>query len=86
MRLLREQHADELARLDENEKSTVLAKLNVEAGVERLRRISPVLEAMRDRDLKVHGVIFDLASGCLEDLRCEEDDQTRGNRLAAFET
>ena len=85
MRLLREQHAEELAELDENEKSAHLAKLNVKAGVGRLMRMAPVLEAMRDRDLKVHGLIFDLASGRLEDLRCEEDDQAHEKRLATFD-
>ena len=85
MRTLREMHADELAKLEGAEKATYLAKLNVHAGVENLRRIPTVIEAMRDRDLKLHGVIYDLATGTLEDLECSEDDATAKKRRAAFE-
>lgn len=85
MRALREQHAEELEKLDDKEKGTYLAKLNVKAGVERLRRMAPVLEAARDRGLQVHGVIYDLATGQLEDLKCSEGEPATKQRHAAFE-
>ena len=85
MRKLREEHAEELAKLQGQDKSTYLAKLNVKAGVDRLRRIEPVLEAMRDRGLQVHGVLYDLATGLLEDLQCSEGKEDGKKRLDAFE-
>ena len=86
MRVLREQHADELVKLEGAEKSTYMAKLNVQAGVENLRRMSTVIDAMRDRGLQVHGVIYDLATGLLNEVECKEDEDTGKKRLAAFET
>lgn len=86
MRQLREEHANELAQLEGADKVTYLAKLNVKAGVERLRRIPPVLEAVRDRGLQVHGVLYDLSTGLLEDLQCYEGKEDGKKRLDAFET
>jgi len=86
MRQIREQHADELAKLEGAEKTTCLSKLNIKAGVEKMRRIPPVLEAIRDRDLQVHGVLYDLSTGLLEDLDCQEDEAEQKKRLGAFET
>ena len=86
MRMLREKHAEELAKLEGAEKTTYLAKLNVQQGVENLKRMSTVIDAMRDRGLQVHGVIYDLATGLLEDLECSEDEEAGGKRIAAFET
>jgi carbonic anhydrase len=86
MRALREKHADELAKLEGADKSNHLAKLNVQAGVENLRRIPTVIEAMQERGLQLHGVIYDLATGLLEDLDCGEEEEVGKNRIAAFET
>ena len=86
MKVLREQHADELAKLEGAEKTTYMAKLNVQAGVENLRRLPPVLEAMQERGLQVHGVMYDLATGLLEDLQCGEGEGAAKNRLATFQT
>jgi len=86
MRMLREKHADELAKLEGAEKSNYMAKLNVQMGVENLRRIPTVIEATKERGLQIHGVLYDLATGLLEDLSCDEDEQTEQKRVAAFET
>ena len=86
MRKLREDHAAELQKLEGQEKSTCLAKLNVKDGVEKLRRIPTVLEAIRDRGLQVHGVLYDLSTGLLEDLQCDEDKKDADKRIDAFET
>lgn len=86
LKQLREEHAEELAKLEGQEKSTYLAKLNIKAGVEKLRRLDPVLEAVRDRGLQVHGVLYDLSTGLLEDLQCNEDKADGKKRLDAFET
>jgi len=86
MRALREQHADELAKLEGADKNNYLAKLNVKAGVENLKRIPTVIDAMRERGVQVHGVIYDLATGLLEDLEVGEEEEVGKKRIAAFET
>lgn len=86
MKTLREQHVAELEKLEGAEKATYLSKVNVKHGVEQLRRLPPVLEAMRDRGLQVHGLIYDLATGRLEDLHCGEHESAVKKRLAVFET
>lgn len=86
MRTLREKHADELAKLEAPEKTTHLAKLNVNAGVETLKRIPTVIDAMAERGLQVHGVIYDLSTGLLDDLEIDEDEGAGKKRIAAFET
>jgi carbonic anhydrase len=45
-----------------------LAELNVEFGVSTLLSNYVVEEAVRDRGLKVHGILYDIASGRLRDL------------------
>ena len=86
MRQLREKHAHELDRMEGAEKSTYMAKLNVQNGVENLRRMATVIDAMKDRGLQVHGVIYDLATGLLEEVDTGEDEDVGKNRVAAFQT
>lgn len=86
MRLLRERHAEELEQLEGLEKSNLLAKLNVQAGVEGLKRISTVIDAMQAGQTQVHGVLLDISSGRLEELEQEEDERLGSNRVAAFLT
>ena len=86
MRALREKHADELAKLEGSDKSTYMAKLNVQAGVENLKRMSTVIDAMNERGLKVHGVIYDLGTGLLDEVDCSEDDNAGEKRVATFQT
>ena len=64
---------------------TFLAKLNVLAGVEVMKRIPTVIEAMEERDLKVHGLLYNLHSGVLDELD-EEEDKAKGElRTKTFE-
>lgn len=86
MRALREKHADELAKLEGADKSNYMAKLNVKAGVENLKRMNTVIGAMQERGLKVHGVIYDLATGLLDEVDCSEDDTSGETRVATFLT
>jgi carbonic anhydrase len=53
---------------DDKQRARKLAELNVAAGVETLLSNYVVDEAVRTRGLQVHGCIFDIASGRLEDL------------------
>ncbi|RFU31633.1 hypothetical protein B7463_g4695, partial [Scytalidium lignicola] len=70
---IRRQHEPELKELGrmehgDNEPARRLAELNVEEGVKVLLSNYIVEEAVRERGLKVHGVLFDVASGRLRDL------------------
>ncbi|KAK5130737.1 hypothetical protein LTR08_001724 [Meristemomyces frigidus] len=85
MRMLRERHAAELAKLEGAAKTTAMSKINVQAGVEVLRRIPTVLHAIRDRGLKVHGLIYDLDTGLLEEVDCGEPIEMGAARETAFE-
>ena len=85
MRILREQHAAELEGLEGAAKTNLLCKLNVQAGVGVLRRIPTVLDAIRDRGLKVHGLLYDLGTGLLEQVDTEEPIDMGAVREKAFE-
>ncbi|KAF1822299.1 carbonic anhydrase [Dissoconium aciculare CBS 342.82] len=85
LRLLREKYSDELAAMDEAERGTFLAKENVRAGVEHLKRIPTVINAIRERGLELHGVIYNLGTGKLEEVTCDEDEAFCVKRVAAFE-
>lgn len=93
LRKLRQQHLKELEGMDEGEKVTRLAELNVRDGVGRLLENSAVIEAMESRGLKVHGLIYDVASGVLRTLEFEgndgegeEEHERIKARLTAFRT
>ena len=63
----------------------MLAKLNVQAGVNVLRRIPVIVDAMRDRGMEVHGVVYDPGNGILKEVDYEEDENVDKTRLATFE-
>jgi carbonic anhydrase len=54
--------------VDEGKRAIRLAELNVEQGVHTLLSTFAVEEAIRERGLKVHGVLYDIASGKIKDL------------------
>jgi carbonic anhydrase len=68
VRALRDKFADELAALPEDKRVNFLVKKNVEAGLETLKRIPEVVSAINKRGLEVHGVIYDLGTGLVEEL------------------
>ena len=69
LKQLRHRHAAELQAITDSGKRAVrLAELNVASGVETLLDNYVVDEAVRERGLLVHGVIYDIASGRLKDL------------------
>jgi len=84
LRALREKHADELAKLDEKERGNYLSKANVRAGVEVLKRIPTVIDAIQERGLEIHGIIYDLASGLIEEVDTDEHEEHASKRIAAF--
>jgi carbonic anhydrase len=69
LKQLRHKHAAELEEISDSGKKAIrLAELNVASGVETLLDNYVVEEAVRERGLQVHGVIYDIASGRLKDL------------------
>ncbi|KAH8668235.1 carbonic anhydrase [Tricladium varicosporioides] len=59
----------ELAEIkDDGKRTRRLAELNVERGVEVLMSNYVVEEAIKERGLKVHGVLYDIACGKINDL------------------
>ncbi|KAJ5042894.1 uncharacterized protein L3040_004285 [Drepanopeziza brunnea f. sp. 'multigermtubi'] len=69
LRSLRKQNEEELTELgDDGARAVRLAELNVEMGVHNLMSSWFVEEAIRDRGLTVHGVLYDVASGKIRDL------------------
>lgn len=69
LKAVRRTHEAELKGIrDDSAKAIRLAELNVEFGVNTLLSNYVVEEAIRDRGLKVHGILYDIASGRLRDL------------------
>lgn len=71
MRTLRKANEEELNSIkDSGKKAIRLAELNVEAGVHTLLSSFVVEQAVKERGLKIHGVVYDVASGKVRDLKC----------------
>lgn len=85
IRALREQFADELEAMDASERGTFLAKKNVQAGVETLKRIPVVIDAMRERGVQVHGLLYNLGTGLLEEVETPEEEKASNKRVTVFE-
>lgn len=87
VRALRCKHADELDSLDTMDAKTKrLAELNVQNSLEVLKTNPIIIDAMRDRGLQIHGVVYNLATGKLEPLETGESQEDFKKRIAAFET
>ena len=77
LRQLRLKHAAELEKLEWEQRWTRFAELNVMNGVEVLRQNPDVIQAMKERDLTVHGVIYDLGTGVLRELHIRNENAER---------
>ena len=84
LRQPRLKHADELEKLDWDERWKRFSELNVMNGVEVIRQHPDVIQAVEDRGLTVHGVIYDLSTGVLREL--DIPDQNSEQRAWAFAT
>ncbi|KAL4882041.1 carbonic anhydrase [Aspergillus karnatakaensis] len=74
LRQLKEDHADCLQNLSDERAALKLVELNVLAGVRMLKQKSVVVEAMQ-HGLKVHGLIYDVGSGVLQEVDTREADE-----------
>ena len=84
LRQLRLKHAAELEKLEGAAQGTRIAELNVMNGVEVLRQNPDVMQAVKERGLTVHGVIYDLGTGLLRPL--DIPDENAEKRAWAFAT
>jgi carbonic anhydrase len=86
LRQLREQNLPTLQTLSPEDAANKLMELNVREGVKLLKSKGVVLEAMQERGLQVHGLIFDVASGVLRDMNTKDSEEEIKRRLVAFHT
>lgn len=84
-RHVRFENSESLAKLEGEERSTALSKLNVLNSVRNLRINPTVVDAVRERGLQVHGAIYDLATGKVELIDVEEDKERSEQRKVTFE-
>ncbi len=74
-------HREELAGIGgEEERYRRLVELNVEEQCVNVLKVADVQIAARQRRLTVHGWVFDIQSGLLNDLRVDFDEKLRGIR------
>ncbi|KAL4752922.1 hypothetical protein BDW72DRAFT_191496 [Aspergillus terricola var. indicus] len=83
LRKLRDDNSDRLKSLPADEALLKLVELNVLAGVKTLKQKSVVAEAMQ-KGLKVHGLVYDVGSGVLEELDTSASDKAVKKRLTLF--
>ncbi|OJJ02778.1 hypothetical protein ASPVEDRAFT_53389 [Aspergillus versicolor CBS 583.65] len=83
LRRLRESNLDRLDSLPADKAALKLAELNVLAGVKTLKQKGVVWEAMQ-KGLQVHGLVYDVGSGVLEELDTQEADETVRRCFASF--
>jgi len=84
LRVLRKDNIKMLESLPDKEAALKLVELNVKNGVKTLKENHTILDAIEDRGLKVHGLIYDIAKGELNELEIEEDEETSTIRKKAF--
>jgi len=71
LKALRKANAEELEAIKDDKKRAIrLAEINVKSGVEALLSTYYIEEAVRERGLKVHGTVYDVACGRMTDLKC----------------
>lgn len=86
LRTLRRENLELLNGLDDKQRGLKLVELNVRNGVKVLQENPVILEAMTERSLKVHGLIYDVGCGELKELDIDEDEEIVKSRLTAFKT
>jgi carbonic anhydrase len=79
IRQLRRQHKDQLDRLATvEERADRLAELNVRQSLEVVKSIPVVANAIKERGLTVHGLIYDIPEGELKSL--DDSDPALGSQ------
>jgi carbonic anhydrase len=86
LRAIRQENLDLLNSLEPKERALKLVELNVRSGAKVLNENPVVIDAMQERGLQVHGLIYNVGTGELRELDIGEDDQTVKSRQIAFKT
>lgn len=86
LRQVRERNLSLLQSLPPDEAATKLVELNVREGLDVVKQKGVVLNAIQDRGLQIHGLIYDVASGVLRQLDTEDSEEAIRSRLTAFAT
>lgn len=85
VRRLRVTFAKELEGLEGEEKARFLIKENVKQGVRNLREMAVVRQAIQERGLDVHGVVYDVGTGLVEVVDgCDEGEEEKHGRHGIF--
>ncbi|KAJ5460299.1 Carbonic anhydrase [Penicillium daleae] len=86
LRQVRERNLVTLQKLSPDEAAEKLVELNVRESLNVVTQKSVVLEAIHERGLQVHGLIYDVGSGVLRELDTSDSDEAIKARLVAFKT
>ena len=86
LRTLRRDNLKKLQSMGQDEAVLDLVHLNVRQGVKTLKENSSILDAISDRGLTVHGMIYDVGTGELKEIDVNDDEETTQSRLQAFKT
>ena len=86
LRQLRRENLKLLESMDEKSRGLKLVELNVRQGIEVLTNNPVVLDAITERELKVHGLIYNVGTGELNELDIDENEETINSRTTAFKT
>ena len=86
LRSLRRQHLQTLKGLSKDEAARKMVEANVLQGIKVLRENGTVIDAMRDRGLDLHGLVYDIACGELHELDTDEEPDHQHERKEACET
>lgn len=86
LRQLRERNLAVLQSLSAEEAALKMVELNVREGVNVIQQKGVVLDAIQQRGLQVHGLIYDVGSGILRELDLQDSVEAIRARLAVFKT
>jgi len=86
LRQLRRENLKLLESMGEVEQGLKLVELNVRHGVTVLTDNPVVLDAINERGLKIHGLIYDVGTGELKELDVNENEEMIHSRTTAFKT
>lgn len=84
LRTLRRENLPLLESLNEKDRGLKMVELNVRSGCKVLLENPIVIDAVAERNLQVHGLIYDVGSGELRELDIEEDEEIVKGRKTAF--
>lgn len=86
LREIKERNSEELSKLSADEAGLKMVEWNVLEGIKTLKRKDLVIEAMRERGLQVHGLIYDVGSGQLREVEGKDSERDINAKLAALNT